>query len=822
MDPHKGLGVGLGFSIGAALDVSSSSLLYTSSGQLAGHVRSTALKYRKRNQDNVEDVASEDASVESLKRRKQSSQSGVVEGAPSGPHSDRGTDNHLTFHSDVEQCFNALQHLYPGRIPVMVADGARTHKLVDGGRAVATKRKHELVDYLLLHGCWSAELELLAHNAEQISPDGVLLKQRKKSAKANGNTSADGSIPRTLSKDRVLEEIAAVRPERKAWSTPETLALKHGGVLLYLPNSHPQLNPVERVWRNIKTTRKFDGNARNQAELGAYIANRLRPGSINTSSINKYVHVSRQIGRAIFETNADVLPREEDVESKTWDARKPIPTTGALTAMGYANAAEFKRDGVENVLQCVQNYAHYLNTARVYTQKTFGLWPPFNVNLRADMTVKEQDQRLRETPAQLTGVEEPGRNIKHVNPTKTGVQSATPVVLSDDDDGEDDDLVAKFLTSIKQRKRGKNRNELNHNTGVVGDDNAAASCIVSGCGNESDIVMLASEHKFTEALGLANKRETPLTEDESRCIVEIKQRLKLIQQLDQTVPWPALGLATVSQADGWIDKLLATDAADSAHKLAKRTAEQFGAEAQKARETVLHIEESWARGDVLEFQPAFSAVEELREQLEELQQQDTLASTHIITAYMELLRAQCGNETYIDANLHLSNLLQSNDDELAQKRMRTNWMNTWCNKSTLMFPLCDNVHFCLMVVNTAKKTVCRYDSIERYKSFGILHVRMRELFDTLHEAGYVRETANVIQQPIGSVDCGIHTMLNARAVLEKRNIQDYERRRGKRSRTAKQQCSSGACTLQMRSAAGNSSHSQKTRCPWRPNTNKDT
>ncbi len=76
------------------------------------------------------------------------------------------------------------------------------------------------------------------------------------------------------------------------------------------------------------------------------------------------------------------------------------------------------------------------------------------------------------------------------------------------------------------------------------------------------------------------------------------------------------------------------------------------------------------------------------------------------------------------------------------------------------------------MVDTAAKTVTRYDSLSEYVPFGALHTRIGQLFDTLHAPGYKLEKANVVQQPNG-VDCGIHTMLNTRALLERCDIRAY-------------------------------------------------
>lgn len=125
-------------------------------------------------------------------------------------------DDHHSFLLSVRQAFEAQQRLHPNQVVVLIVDGAKTHTTLPGGRNASgmnlKKGANNLMELLLSVGKWK-----------------------------------DG-----MSKAKAMELWASLEESHARWSEAEEIAEELGGLLLYLPNAHPYINPIEMLWRAMK------------------------------------------------------------------------------------------------------------------------------------------------------------------------------------------------------------------------------------------------------------------------------------------------------------------------------------------------------------------------------------------------------------------------------------------------------------------------------------------------------------------------------------------------------------------------------------------
>ena len=123
---------------------------------------------------------------------------------------------------------------------------------------------------------------------------------------------------------------------------------------LYLPNSHPILNPIERLWRGIKEKFRHKG-IKSMASLKEEIENVLNHGTLD-DHVNGWLKRSVRYRRYLtLNPDCKVPPMECQIRSKKFaylDASDIVATSAIHDLLKDVDHPTF------------QNYVHWLNTAR--------------------------------------------------------------------------------------------------------------------------------------------------------------------------------------------------------------------------------------------------------------------------------------------------------------------------------------------------------------------------------------------------------------------------------------------------------------------------
>jgi hypothetical protein len=145
----------------------------------------------------------------------------------------------------------------------------------------------------------------------------------------------------------------------------ELLARTHGVIVIFLPNSHPYLNPIEQVWRAIKWKYRSSIIHKTQANLWEFITQPLTGekkniGLMTEEQLERQAHRTELIRRDFYKYGG--VPKTENQVGLKGFVPSPPPDFSDLELL----LGDVMTD--EGLLSH-QLYAHYLNQARI---KPFG------------------------------------------------------------------------------------------------------------------------------------------------------------------------------------------------------------------------------------------------------------------------------------------------------------------------------------------------------------------------------------------------------------------------------------------------------------------
>ena len=230
-------------------------------------------------------------------------------------------DNHETFLVSVREAITVQQakHQHQDQIVVLVVDGARTHTTVEDGRS-GYIRKADLEEKLKGIGKYEKGLK---------QPELSLMWKQSD-------------------------------VYRSVWSEAEELAEELGAVLIYNPNAHPYVNPIECLWRAAKASYRQNGKKGMTTlhdEVRAYLGQRVTKES--KDSQKRWHHFSIETRRHLYHNPWAERLTENDIKKKTYKLQPRVDLTPLKKLLA------FKKEGEIDV-QLMQRYAHYLNQARIY------------------------------------------------------------------------------------------------------------------------------------------------------------------------------------------------------------------------------------------------------------------------------------------------------------------------------------------------------------------------------------------------------------------------------------------------------------------------
>jgi len=218
-------------------------------------------------------------------------------------------DDHATFLDDLRMGLAAAKKQWPQKKIVVVADGSRTHKKCSAAHVrlcdvplKTSERAVGLKDVLL-------ELGLMERLEEQKT-----LRQEESGKK---RVASHG-----LAKDLFVSS-------EYCWRQPclaEELAAEYGAYLVIMPNSHPVLNPIERVWRHLKEGwRSGYFDQKNMAALFDWIS-----GVLSNSGWSQHGEKLNVSLRGYFELSAKYLKFFHSIYRAALENPFEIPTESQL------------------------------------------------------------------------------------------------------------------------------------------------------------------------------------------------------------------------------------------------------------------------------------------------------------------------------------------------------------------------------------------------------------------------------------------------------------------------------------------------------------
>lgn len=460
-DSNKRHNVGVGLAIGAFVDTTSKCLL-TENQQVAGHARPTTQKYtkerkktkREREEEEKEKLENEEKDKDfkvGSKKKKQTQMkrakehveeeheygAKIVKGGKGakrlkamiaeGPSNERGNDSNATFLHDLNQGYIALKANHPGRIPVIFVDGAGTHTALGSQKNLSQLKKKERIEYLKENGGWTEKLESC----------------------------------KKLTNEVLQQAINELPTHQKPLNPAEELAVSHGGVLIFLMNAHPELNPMEQIWRNLKETRKHNGGVRSLDELSQHVVEKFdKNGSspIETSSIRKYIYTAEQLRRFAFRENPDRLPKESKVEKKNWKFQPPLldEVADLKKKLGLSKRGGQDIVDVEEISMRVQAYAHHLNSARIYKSQKPLNEIKFDLEASIERMKMIRKQLQNKQKDKKTADKEQSKTQKESKPSKNLKELEAEQEKEQEDEEEQD--IANVLTNIRKRKDQRKMN----------------------------------------------------------------------------------------------------------------------------------------------------------------------------------------------------------------------------------------------------------------------------------------------------------------------------------------------------------------------------
>jgi hypothetical protein len=286
-------------------------------------------------------------------------------------------DDHNSFLRSIEEGIMEHQKQHPNKIVVVIVDGAATHRTLRGEAPSGYVNKDELI----------RRLKHLGYDTEG------------------------------LRQPQLMELWQTTDEYRSRWSEAEELAERMGAILLYLPNSHPYLNPIETLWRSAKSSYRQNGERSMQAlhdEIQTYLGQ--IPDLKSKASHARWHFIAQETRRHLFHNPEAEHLTENQIKKKTYVNQVPVDTASVRRLLGLGKG-KFKVD-----LPIFQRYAHYLNQARIYSRGKAAVLlsklPPFRRDqiyvrrIVEDSDEEEQEQEQEEEEGRKKKKEEEGRKKK--------------------------------------------------------------------------------------------------------------------------------------------------------------------------------------------------------------------------------------------------------------------------------------------------------------------------------------------------------------------------------------------------------------------------